>query len=115
MKIPATIWPVPAVTILVSCNGKGWKQDTGGVTVKVAEKTVDGPSRETATPGKKFSGRKSLIIVPQESKPVFSVSEAGGSVLMETSSVKACRPDRPVCLCRKGSYSGSLAIRICIC
>ena len=102
MKTLRTLWPLLAMLILVSCNGKGWKQDAEGVTVKVAAKAVDGPSRVrlqvigdklvrvTATPEKKFSGRKSLIIVPQDAKPQFSVSEAEGSVVLETSSVKAC-------------------------
>lgn len=102
MKTLRTLWPLLAMLILVSCNGKGWKQDAEGVTVKVAAKAVDGPSRVrlqvigdklvrvTATPEKKFSGRKSLIIVPQDAEPQFSVSEAEGTVVLETSSVKAC-------------------------
>ena len=90
-----------AIIALAGCDSKGWKQTTDGVTVKVSERNADGPAlvrlqvkggnliRVTATPESRFADRKSLIIVPQEARPEFTVSSTDSTVSVVTSSVTA--------------------------
>lgn len=92
---------VLAIIALAGCDSKGWKQTTDGVTVKVSERNADGPAlvrlqvkggnliRVTATPESRFADRKSLIIVPQEARPEFTVSSTDSTVSVVTSSVTA--------------------------
>ena len=78
MRTRRILWLAAAAALMLSgCEDKGYRKDKDGVTVMVRDKAGDGPAmvrvqvfgdkllRVTATPEESFSGRKSLILVPQ--------------------------------------------------
>lgn len=90
-----------AFIAITGCCGQDWKQNSDGITVRVADRKADGPAlvrlqvkgdnlvRVTATPETRFADRKSLIIVPSEAKPEFTVISTDSTVSVVTSSVTA--------------------------
>ena len=101
MKIVGIILLTVVLAVVVGCGGQNWKQNPDGVTVSVTDRNNDGPTlvrlqvkgdnlvRVTATPEDRFADRKSLIIVPSESRPEFSVASTDSTVSVVTSSVTA--------------------------
>ncbi len=90
-----------AITVIAGCGTRGWKRTSDGVTVWPSEQSESGPAavrlqiagekliRVSATAGKRFSDRRSLVIVPQSAKPSFAVSSTDTTVSVSTESVTA--------------------------
>ena len=97
----ALLLAAAVLALSAGCSGQGWRKTSDGVTVKVAEKTADGPAmvrlqvkgdkliRVTATPQQKFADRNSLVIVPQTAAPKFTVSSTDSTVSVRTDAVTA--------------------------
>ena len=93
-----------AVAILLlplSCGKKDYKVKGNSVTVSVASRKADAPSRIrlqvlgdkliriSATPESKFNDRKSLVVLPQNAVVPFDVESTSGLVKVSTSSITA--------------------------
>ncbi len=90
-----------AITVIAGCGTQGWKRTDDGVTVWPSEQSEGGPAavrlqvagekliRVSATAEKRFSDRRSLVIVPQSAKPSFSVSSTDTTVSVSTGGVTA--------------------------
>ena len=87
--------------LLSSCSGSYFKTDGSGVTVKV-QNVIDGGPRivrlevmgeklihVSATPERKFADQESLVIIPPAERTPFTVEQAGDTVSVATSAVKA--------------------------
>ena len=87
--------------LLSSCSGSYFKTDGSGVTVKV-QNVIDGGPRivrlevmgeklihVSATPERKFADQESLVVIPPAERTPFTVEQAGDTVSVATSAVKA--------------------------
>ena len=87
--------------LLSSCSGSYFKTDGSGVTVKV-QNVIDGGPRivrlevmgeklihVSATPERKFADQESLVTIPPAERTPFTVEQAGDTVSVATSAVKA--------------------------
>lgn len=103
MKLKNTSWGLFTGLLLAACSGTGYQLTDDGrgvvVTVDQAQPTdvrkvrveVMGEKlfRVSATPEKQFSEAQSLIIVPQEQKTDFTVSEQGDDIAVKTAQASA--------------------------
>ena len=100
MKTKLTFLSFIAFAVLSACSG-AVRQDENGVTVKVRQPVENGPAlvrlevmgekliRVSATPEKKFADPQSLVVLPVAEKTAFEVTQAGETVTVSTSEVKA--------------------------
>lgn len=96
-----TCWCIWAALLLVSCVSKEVELTPEGVIVSIeqhqptevrkvrlqvmGEKLI----RVSATPDKKFSGRESLVVLPQKEQTPFSVEQTDSTVAVVTTAMKA--------------------------
>ncbi len=90
-----------AATLFTAVHAATWKKSTNGITVELKQSNSndtrmvrlqvmgDKLIRVSATPERQFAKDQSLIIVPQPSKPTYTVSEHDGYVSVITKEVEA--------------------------
>lgn len=101
MKLKSTSVYLLAGWLLAACAGGSYEKTGNGVIVEVEQQQPTDVRKVrlevmgeklihvSATPGKKFSDAKSLIIVPQQNKTDFKVEDHGDAVSVRTSQVCA--------------------------
>ena len=94
------IFLLAAALLLASCTSV-YRKNADGVTVKVQNPVEGGPRlvrlevsgdkiiRVSATPERRFADPQSLVIVPQQSAPEFTISENDGILVLKTSELAA--------------------------
>ncbi len=101
MKVKNTACLLLACLLLAACRGEEYEKRDDGIVVQLKQRRNDGARmvrlqvmgekliRVSATPERKFSDRKSLMVVPQHGLTPFTVEENDSSVAVVTQSVRA--------------------------